>query len=1075
MHMPFVKKNDAQGPQPRIDPRNSFIGRTDELHFFIQNILTPEDPTYNILSISGQGGVGKSTLLARFIDEAHSPTFKDYCLTAIVDERQTTPVRNMEGFADQLRLKGKFERGLRQYKETLRRLQTEQYAMQDSILESIPDFAGAAAEIVPFAGSLLREGVKAGTKHLVGRYHADQIRRDAELLVDPLAALTTTFVEELNRLADTYVTLRSRREKRQRRVLLFFDTFEQLALSAVPWLLDYFLPAPISSNVVLVIAGRDSLDHSLPDDPKGWLPYYDRGDVYSMPLKSFTEDETRVYLAGRGITDPARIAAIWQLSLGLPLYLGLLTANPSGEVNLTEDVVVNFLRWIPGQEDIKRRLALEAALFSTPFNQDDLAAFPSISERERVPLFRWLTRQPFVLRQEGRYRYHDVAQELFSRHLFQQSPKEYTLIRRSLADHYQQLLEENQARGDEGSATWLELVLAQVHQLFLLPEEVAHIQAIKQILRAYRCTDKSSEIINPLRELSGEQYLKQTTSGSREYVQLLLQTIGAGWKDSQENLVAARSAAGTLLEKLTLIPSFPEELLAAVYYARGWIHYLLEEPRQAIADFTRALDLDPNYFAAYSRLGGVYRNLGRDYGERKDLQASIAAYDRALALDSQATSVYADRGWTYHFSGDPQQAIADFDRALELDPKEIDAYAGRGWVHIGLEEYNQAIADFDRALELDPKALDACHGRGWAHVQLKEYNQAIADFDRYIEVSEKNPWVYLRRSMAYASLKNHQQALADFDRALALSPKDAARIYAARGWAYHHAGESKQALADFDRALELNPKMESAYSGRGWVSVVLKDYEQALVEFNRALDLNPNWSEACHGRAYTYVLLKEYEQAIADFDHYIEIDEKNPWVYLRRGRAYASLKNHQQTLADFDRALALDPKNMQAYHYRGLTYLWLQDIKRGCADFTCAREGDSTYILYSWRAEWANMCQQKPDSGMAERLEAIAAVEPMHYSAYVCRGVAMWFRNNYQGALTELEQAIQQALGVWDLYFWKGMACVSLEREEEAMEAIIKALDEGMPPILLTPLRWFEQERPDFYEKQVVPLLAKHV
>src|SRR5258708_3292341 len=227
--MPFVKKNDSQGSQPPTDARNIFIGRTGELHFFVQNILTPEDPTHNIISISGQGGVGKSTLLARFIDEAHSTNFKDYCLTAIVDERQTTPVSIMERFADRLRLKGKFERALRQYKETLRKLQTERDAMQDTMLHRIPDFAGAAAESVPIAGPLLREGVKAGTNHLLERYHADQRRRDAEILVDPLAALTKAFVQELNSLTETRVMLSVRRVKRVR-VILFFDTFEQLAV-----------------------------------------------------------------------------------------------------------------------------------------------------------------------------------------------------------------------------------------------------------------------------------------------------------------------------------------------------------------------------------------------------------------------------------------------------------------------------------------------------------------------------------------------------------------------------------------------------------------------------------------------------------------------------------------------------------------------------------------------------------------------------------------------------------------------------------------------------------------------------
>ncbi len=65
--MPFIRKTDSQGAQPPGDARTLFIGRMGELLFFVQNILKPEEPTHNIISISGQGGVGKSTLLTRFI------------------------------------------------------------------------------------------------------------------------------------------------------------------------------------------------------------------------------------------------------------------------------------------------------------------------------------------------------------------------------------------------------------------------------------------------------------------------------------------------------------------------------------------------------------------------------------------------------------------------------------------------------------------------------------------------------------------------------------------------------------------------------------------------------------------------------------------------------------------------------------------------------------------------------------------------------------------------------------------------------------------------------------------------
>jgi len=340
--MPFVKKDGSQDFQPLTEAQKIFIGRTDKILFFAQNILKPAYPTHNIISISGQGGVGKSTLLARFIDEAHSTSFKDYCLTAIVDERQTTPVSIMEKFAGQLGMTGKFEKVLRQYKATLRKLQTERETLQNPVLQSLPDFAGAAAESVPVAGPFLRESVKAGTKYLLERYHADQIDRDAEILEDPIADMTKAFVGELNRLAETQIMLSVRRIKRLR-VLLFFDTFEQLAVDVAPWLLDYFLEASINNSIVLVIAGRDPLEQSTPDGPKRWLPYQDSHTIYSIFLDGFTKEETRLYLAERGITDLDRVAAIWQLSQGLPLYLGLLTSNLQGKVDPTANVVANLL------------------------------------------------------------------------------------------------------------------------------------------------------------------------------------------------------------------------------------------------------------------------------------------------------------------------------------------------------------------------------------------------------------------------------------------------------------------------------------------------------------------------------------------------------------------------------------------------------------------------------------------------------------------------------------------------------------------------------------------------------------
>ena len=73
-----------------------------------------------------------------------------------------------------------------------------------------------------------------------------------------------------------------------------------------------------------------------------------------------------------------------------------------------------------------------------------------------------------------------------------------------------------------------------------------------------------------------------------------------------------------------------------------------------------------------------------------------------------------------------------------------------------------------------------------------------------------------------------------------------------------------------------------------------------------------------------------------------------------------------------------------------------------------------------------------------------------------------------------MELAISLDEEEWDAYFWQGMVCASLGQDEEAIVAIEKSLELGLPPVLLAPLRWFEQDKPEFYEKYARSLLARY-
>ncbi len=554
----------------------------------------------------------------------------------------------MERFADQFREAGhplkQFEEALINYKESLRRIQAGREEEQEVLVRETVDIVGTVAEDIPLVGGLVHKGANTITELLIDKAQRRQRLKDTISLEDPTGLLTRAFVRDLNQNTETQVGVGPTWVKRHRRVMLFFDTFERLASDTVPWLLDYFLEADINTNVVLVVAGRDSIEHSTHEDPKRWLPYLDNKDIYLIALPTFTEQETTAYLKGRGISEPAKIRQIWHMSRGLPLYLGLLTANPEGNVNPTADVVENFLRWVPRRERLKRRLALDASLFSLPFNQDDLAAFPYLDHTSSEP-YEWLIDQPFVRSnpQDGRHSYHDLAQEMFSRHLYQRSPQEWYATRQMIANYYQRRIEKMQTQGGKEiyeSVEWLDLTLASAEQLFLLPDEANHNKAIEQILRAYEHANELEKIARVLRGLSQERGDHEIPTRALYIIEQLLQCIEADLTNHDQNLV---TALNSLLEQSTRKPSFSTEVLGYLYRRRGRTYRTLEQYEAALKDYDKALSLMPDYESAYAGRGETYR-LVQDY------PLALAEFERAIELDPDDDWNYASRGLVFEFS-----------------------------------------------------------------------------------------------------------------------------------------------------------------------------------------------------------------------------------------------------------------------------------------------------------------------------------------------------------------------------------------------------------------------------------------
>jgi len=179
---------------------------------------------------------------------------------------------------------------------------------------------------------------------------------------------------------------------------------------------------------------------------------------------------------------------------------------------------------------------------------------------------------------------------------------------------------------------------------------------------------------------------------------------------------------------------------------------------EAIAVFTEIIRLenDPE------RKAGGYTKRGLVSLSKGDYDRAIADYDKAIELNPQDAAAYGVRALVYIIKGDHDHAITDYDKAIKLNPTDAAAYRKRGLAYGFKGDYDRVIADCDKAIELNPQDAAAYGNRGCAYIFKGDYDRAITDCDKAIELNPQNAAAYGTRGDAYSFKGDYASALDDF-------------------------------------------------------------------------------------------------------------------------------------------------------------------------------------------------------------------------------------------------------------------------------------------------------------------------
>ena len=305
------------------------------------------------------------------------------------------------------------------------------------------------------------------------------------------------------------------------------------------------------------------------------------------------------------------------------------------------------------------------------------------------------------------------------------------------------------------------------------------------------------------------------------------------------------------------------------------------DAREAQRLAQRAVDLDPNYLAAWQFLAFTYF-------EQADLgwvQDRIAALNRARQLNDKVLQLDPASAGPYWLRArlemlpdlpeyDPEAALRDARKSVELAPNDDPSHWTLGVVLFLLGHFDEAAAEFATTLRLNPHPY--IWESGFHAVALSatgHYKEAVAEIEGEIAAQPKNPFGLSFRGRIEAFAGHYAEAARWFERAHEVDPASSQNaLFLAQ--VYDRSGRIDDAIGLLENG---PPQWRSAPEIRFWLGLsyaLAGRKEQAAAEFAAFRALAPKWKLSTTQRLWGRYFTPQFSERVAALSHEYGIPEK---------------------------------------------------------------------------------------------------------------------------------------------------------------------------------------------------------
>jgi tetratricopeptide (TPR) repeat protein len=187
-------------------------------------------------------------------------------------------------------------------------------------------------------------------------------------------------------------------------------------------------------------------------------------------------------------------------------------------------------------------------------------------------------------------------------------------------------------------------------------------------------------------------------------------------------------------------------------FARAVDYMLVQDFQEAIANYDRAVALNPDFTIAYFNRAVVrYKQLEYTLSQMPGGAGEVvsgttlnigekAPKTNQAAADSPAAQLQENRRAYEH-----EMIVRDYDKVIQLNPDFVYAYFNRGNLRCTQRDFRAGILDYNAAIEHDPDFAEAYFNRGLARLSQGDANRGIADLSKAGELGIIGAYSIIKR------------------------------------------------------------------------------------------------------------------------------------------------------------------------------------------------------------------------------------------------------------------------------------------------------------------------------------------